>query len=182
MRRALAGVCLAVILVACGVGGRLSASEYADEIETLVATVSNRFAALEAEWSTQEPTIENTQSYWERRLAVRADLLDAVRALTPPDELIDLNETALDLYTRVSDAEIALADRVATYDDAAELEGMWDTPEGQVVLAALEDTYILCRATQAEFDATQDREGFGSMPWIPPEMKEVIQVAFGCPP
>ena len=54
--------------------------------------------------------------------------------------------------------------------------------QGQVVLVALEDTYILCRATQAEFDATQDREGFGSVPWIPPEMKEVIQVAFGCPP
>jgi hypothetical protein len=171
-----------VILLACGGRGRLSVSEYADEIEQLIATLASRFDALEAEWSTQEPTIEGAQSYWESRLAVRADLLDAVRALNPPDELIDLNETALGLFTRVSDAEIALAARVATYDDAAELEGMWDTPEGQVALAALEDVYILCRATQAEFDATKDREAFGSVPWIPPEMKEIIQVAFGCPP
>ena len=56
-----------------------------------------------------------------------------------------------------------------------------ETPEGQAAEAVLEDVYAFCRASQAEFDATGEREPLADVPWVPPEMKEIVSVAFGCP-
>ena len=57
-----------------------------------------------------------------------------------------------------------------------------DTPEGQAADAVLEEVFAFCRASQAEFDATEDREALEDAAWVPSEMKEVVKVAFGCPP
>ena len=182
MRSRWVGILLAAVLVACGGGGRLSVSEYAAATESLVATLTSRFDALQAEWSSKVPTLEGAQSYFDSRIEIRQDLLGGLRALEPPVELADLHETAIDLFTKVNTAEEALAARVAGFRNAAEFEQMWETPEGQAAQAALEDVLALCGATQAEFDATTDREAFGDLPWVPPEMKEVIHVAYHCSP
>lgn len=181
MRHVWAVTCLAVILVACG-GGSLTVSEYAEQAEDLVAVLEARFESLDTEWESQAPTVDGARSYWDRRLAVRAEFLKGVRALDPPEELADLHAAALDVFSRISAADEALAARVATFETLTEHRQWLDTPEGQASLAVLEEVFVLCRATQEGFDATGQRESLEEVPWIPPELKEVIKVAFGCPP
>jgi hypothetical protein len=57
-----------------------------------------------------------------------------------------------------------------------------NTAEGQAAEAVLEEVFAFCRASQAEFDATEERESLEDVPWLPPEMTEIVKVAFGCPP
>ena len=38
----------------------------------------------------------------------------------------------------------------------------------------------LCLEIQSKLDATADREIFAEVPWIPSEMKEVVDLVVGC--
>jgi hypothetical protein len=175
------GTFLAVTLMACG-GGSLTVAEYAAQTEELVAELAAEFESLDAEWESQTPGLEGARAYWERRLAARVKLLDGIRALEPPEEVTDLHATALDLFRRITRAEEDVAARVESFETAADLEQTWQTLEGQAAQTVLEEVFALCRAAQTEFDDTEDREALKDVPWIPPEMKEVIQVSFNCPP
>jgi hypothetical protein len=170
-----------VILVACG-GGSLTVSEYAAEAEALVAVLEARFESLDTEWESKTPTPEGARAYWDGRLAVRAEFLQGVRALDPPDELAELHAAALDVFSRITAADEALAARVATFETVTEHWQWVDTAEGQAAEAVLEEVFAFCRASQAEFDATEERESLEDVPWLPPEMTEIVKVAFGCPP
>jgi hypothetical protein len=170
-----------VILVACG-GGSLTVSEYAAQAEGLVAEMEARFASLDAEWYSQAPSAERARSYWDRRLAVRTVFLESIEALEPPAEIADLHAVALDVFSRITEADKALAARVATYETVTEHRQWADTPEAQALVAVLDEVFAFCRAIQAEFDATEKRESLQDVAWLPPEMKEIVKVAFGCPP
>ncbi len=175
------GTCLAVVLVACG-GGGLSVSEYAGQAENLVGVLEARFETLDTEWESSVPTLEGARVYWEGRLAARTELLEGVRALDPPDAVAELHSAARDVFSRITAADQALAARVATFETITEHWQWLETPEGQAAEAVLEEVFALCRASQAEFDATKSRESLKDVPSIPSEMTEVVSVAFGCPP
>ena len=175
------GTSLALILTACG-DGSLSAAEYAARAEALVSVLAAEFESLDAELGSQTPSLDGAQSYWERRLAARVKLLDGIRALDPPDELADFHAAALDLFGRINSAEEDVAARVGSFQTAADLERTWQTAEGQAAQAVLQEVFALCRSAQTTFDDTDNRESLKDAPWIPPEMKEIIRVSFGCPP
>ena len=181
MRHVWVGIWLAAILVACS-GDSVSVPEYAEQAEELVATMEAQFETLDADWEAAEPTVAGAQSYWDRRLAIRAEFLDGVRALDAPEEVADQHVAALDVFSRITAADEALAARVSTFDTITEHWEWVDTPEGQAADAVLEEVFAFCRASQAEYDATEQREALGDADWVPSEMKEVVKVAFGCPP
>ncbi len=171
--------CLAVVLVACA-GGRLTLSEYGERTEALVADLVEEIDAIDAEWKLQEPTVEGAQTYLEQRVGARVEFLEHLRDLEPPEQLAEMHEAAFDRFSALNAAEETLEASVATFETTAEIDQMWDSPEGLAALAALDGVIELCLATQTELDATQDRETFRDVPWIPNEMKEVVSVAFGC--
>ena len=172
---------LAMILAACG-GGSLSVPEYAEAAEDLVAEMVADFGALDAEWESQIPSVEGAQTYWEGRMQIRNEFLEGVQELDAPDEIAAMHATAVDLFKRITAADEALAQRVATYDTVTEHWEWVNTPEGQAADALLEEVFAFCRSSQAEFDATRDRESLEDVPWIPAEMEQAVKVAFGCPP
>ena len=174
-----AGACLVLVVAACG--GSLTLSEYAAEAEDLTTKVIVGLETLDAEWEAQAPTLEGAWVYWDRRVAFRVEFLEGIQALDPPNELTDLHETGLDIFSRLTAAEEALAARVDTFETVADLEQMWETPEGRAARAADEEGIAICHAAQAGFDVTEDRDALESVPWIPAEMKEIVRVAFGCP-
>lgn len=180
-RLACTGFLLAALLVSCG-GGRMTVSEYAAEAERLVATMQADFAAIDASWESQAPSVEAARDYWDRRLDIRADFLDGVRDLNPPDEIAGQHATALDLFTRITEADEDLAAYASSMESVTEHRQWLDSPEGAAMEAVLEEVYAFCRASQEEYDATAERESFEETPWLPPEMKDVVKVAFGCPP
>jgi hypothetical protein len=176
-----AAVCAVSLLATCCGGGSPSLAEYAEEGEELTTTVIAQIATLDAEWETQEPTLEGAREYWDRRVAVRVEFLEGIQELDPPDGLVELHETALDLFSRLVDAEEALAARVAAFESPTGPDGWWDTPEGRAARAVDEEAIAICQAAQASFDATQERQVLSDVPWVPSEMRESVRVAFGCP-
>jgi hypothetical protein len=82
--------------------------------------------------------------------------------------------------TRYTAAEEAYARRVGKVETAEEWDLLEETPEALAVSAVHEEMIAFCRARQAQFDATADREVFADVPWIPSEMQEVVTVLFGC--
>ncbi len=168
-------------LGACG-SGEMTITEYATEVEALVGDMTARFAGIDAEWTSQPPSVARAQEYWEARLEIRNDFLDGIGQLRPPEAVIDQHEAALAVFQRMTDADVALRDVVDEYDFIDDHWQWVDTPEGRAADAVLEDVFAFCRASQEEFDATEERESFEEMPWLPAQMKEVVRVAFGCPP
>ena len=181
LRRMRAWICLTVALGACS-GGTLAPSEYAEQAEGLVAEMEAQFASIDSAWETQVPTVDGARNYWEQRLEIRAEFLEGVRSLKPSEGIADQHAAALDVFERITAADEALAARVATFDSVTDHRQWVDTPEGQAAEAVLEDVFEFCRDSQEEFDATAGRESLEDVPWVPPEMKEAIKVAFGCPP
>jgi hypothetical protein len=180
MRNVLISVCLAASLGSCS-GGGPTLTEYAEQSEVLATTVISLLNALDAEWESQEPTLEGARDYWARRVQARVDFLEGIRALEPPDEVTDLHARGLELFSRLTAAEQAVADRVAASTSVPSHGYWWDTPEGRTARAIDEEAIAICRFAQEEFDATQEDSGLVDVAWIPTDRKEVVRVAFGCP-
>lgn len=181
MRRVWAGTCLAAMVASCG-GGTLTVSEYAEQVEDLVAVMEAQFASLDSQWESHAPTVDGARAYWDGRLEIRYEFLENIRALDAPAAVTDQHTGAIDVFTRITEADEALAARVATLEAVTEHREWLATPEGEASLAVLEEVYAFCRASQAEFDATEEGESFGVDSWLSPEMREAVRVAFGCPP
>jgi hypothetical protein len=172
-----AGALSAVLVTACSSG--LTMSEYAGEIEQMVQVVDDRIDSLDLTLE-GEPTLTDIQAYWSERMEARAEFLDGMSVLEPPDEAVDVHQIALEMIAAVVSQEQAMADYVAAATDAAEAAAVWDSPAGLAAREADGELVAFCAAVQESFDATAARDELADVPWIPPEMREVIRVTFGC--
>ena len=179
MRSIFAAACLALVVVSCG-DGELTLTEYAAQLEELVAAMNQEIDALDAELESQILTVEGVQSYLDAKTAVRHELLDGFEALAPPEEAAEMHAAALEMVGKLTSAEEDLARRVGDVETTEELNRLWDTPEGRAATAVDDEAVEFCQAAQAQFDATAEREVFDDVPWIPSELQEVVLVFFGC--
>ncbi len=74
------------------------------------------FAVLDTEWLSEAPTVARALDYWDGRLDVREQFLEGIQDLKPPERLLDQHTTALDVFTRITAADEALAATVADWD------------------------------------------------------------------
>lgn len=179
LRRIWAVVGLALVAAACG-GGSLSLSEYNEQGMAVVTEMEQRIYSLDAEWDSQTETVERARSYWEERLEARVAALEGFHALDPPDEIAELHEKGLGLFSELTAAEEALAVRVASFETVTERGQWWDTTEGMAVRAVDDKIEAFCQVFQAAYDATIERMILSDVPWIPSDMKEVVQIDIGC--
>ncbi len=179
MRRFLAGIVLVLVAAACG-SESLSLSEYNEQGMVLVMVMEEKIAALDTEWSANEPTVERARRYWIKRMEARDEALEGLEALEAPEELGDLLGHGLDLFVGQIEAERALAARVISYETVSGPDDWWSTPEGETVFALDEEINDFCRIVQARYDATLERAAFSDVPWIPSDMKEWVQIDIGC--
>ncbi len=175
MRRALAVGCLAVVLGGCG--GGVSLTEYAGTLEALATDMGEQFEAGDARMSTGTPTIEDAREVLAEALDVRGEFQEALTALDPPDEVADLHADLVDLHARIISAQEAFAARAETATGLEELE---QSTEGQAYRAMVAESVSVCQEFQARIDATADRDIFVDTPWIPGDLKEVVEATFGC--
>jgi hypothetical protein len=174
------GLWLTLALIGCG-SSELTVSEYAAEIEQLVVEMEAGFASIDANWEAQVPSVAGAADYWEKRLEIRNDYLESIEALDPPTEVQEMHESALAVFNKITDADEVLAAKVASLDVITEHWQWVDTAEGKAADEVLAEVFAFCRASQEEFDATEDLEQFEDITWLPAEMKQVVRVAFGCP-
>jgi hypothetical protein len=176
------------VILACAAGiaacssATLSLAEYAETVEGLVAGMEDGFLSIDGAWEAREPSAEGAAEYWGRRLEIRADFLESVRSLDPPDAILSMHRQAVDVFERITEADRALAARVATFSSIDEHWSWVETPEGRAADAVLEEVYAFCRASQDQFDLSEQAQALEDAPWVPAEMQQVVKVAFGCPP
>ena len=121
--------------------------------------------------------LEDTQSECQDNL----DNMPESLQYAPTGELLHERIDALD--SAMSDIEaIEPPDQWDEIDDLATLRQIWSTPSGQAARLADEKAVEICRAAQAAMDSTADRSAFVDMPWVPPELQEIVNVTFGCTP
>lgn len=177
MRRLVAAILVSgLALSACG--GESSLTEYASELEAAVAAMNGQLDELDAELS-ETSDIEQVKRYANERVAARYAFVRSFETLDPPSNVSDLHDAALGIMGRVADAESALADYVNEVNSVTEIDDFWSTPLGVAARSADAEAIELCLAAQAELDTTK-RANLAGVPWIPPELKEVVVVAFGC--
>lgn len=168
-----------LLIASAGCSGGLSLPEYAEEVETLVAEMNARLDQLEDDSKGQQD-LADVKLHAQERVAARSDFVDALRDLEPPGEASDLHGAALGIMERLTAAEGLLADRVMAMESTDGIDAIWETPEGVAARTADAEAVELCLAAQTQFDDTAARSELEGVPWIPPEMKDVVVVALGC--
>ena len=163
-------------LSACG--GEPSLTDYAAELEPAVTKMNARLDELDAELS-ETDDLDEVKEYARERVAARYAFVAFLDDLEPPSEVSDLHSTAEDIIGRLADSEAALADYVGELEPGSDIGDLWATPLGVAARAADAESIELCLAAESELD-TSERSELAGVPWIPPELKEVVVVAFGC--
>ena len=177
MKRTLAALLVSLsALSACG--GDSSLTEYATALESAVGEMNGRLDELDAELP-ENADLEQIRRYANERVAARYAFVGLLGELEPPREVSDLHDAAGDVMGRLADAESALADYVNSLDSATGVDDLWATPLGVAARTADQESIELCLAAQEKLD-TRERSELADVPWIPPELKEVVEVAFGC--
>lgn len=178
MRRITVTAALCAIgLASCG--GGLTLSEYAERLESALSVMNTRIDALDAQLE-DATSVDEALRLWDERIAAREALVEEFESLDPPENATELHEAALDILRRLTAAEAAMGVKAAEYEDVFDLGEIWNTPEGRAARAIDEEAIAICQAGQAAFDETADREVLADVPWISSELKDVVDVAFGC--
>ncbi len=176
MRNALAVGCLAVMLGGCG-GGGLSLTEYSERLQALASGMGEDFEELDDRMATGTPTVVDAQDVLSRAVAIRSEFHEELVALGPPEELADLHIDLVEVHARILVAQELWTSRAETATSLDELE---QSTEAVAYRDLTAESVAICAEFQARLDATTDREVFADVPWIPGEMKQVIDVALGC--
>jgi len=177
VRRAWVGICVTVIVVASGCGGGdMSLSEYVDEMNTIGARIAQQSEVVFAE-AEQIATPSDVNAMMERVQPIRIKVLEGFEGLDPPERVADLHRLISDWMAKIILAEEALAARASA---AASWEEFSQSSEMTAYRAALAEGKTVCADFQAKLDATAARGVFTDTPWIPGDLKEVVDAALGC--
>ena len=181
MRRTVAAAMLgALALSSCG-DEAMSLTEYSEEVAEVIAREDSKLDALGAEVAAAPEDVEMAQTYFDERVASYQRMASGIADLNPPEEASWLHNELERLVAKLLAAEEARAVFAATLVSVDELDQAWEGPEAQAIREAEFEAIELCRVAQQQIDATQDREALEGVPWVPPEMKEVVLVSFNCP-
>lgn len=180
MRRAWAGICLAIIVAGgCGDG---EMRDYVERVNAILDRAIEQYGELLASPQGEVFVAEGAQLAdftpqdlgvaLEQVAEIQAEAMEAVNAIEPPEDLTDLH----DLYFRELPIE-ELADRAGT---AADWEELSESPEMAAYRKGLISDKQVCTEFKAELDARTERGDFADTPWLGGEMTEIVDAAIGC--
>lgn len=186
MQRVWAGVfALVVVVAACG-GDEMTLTEYVDEVNVIIDRASDQYYDLVASPQGRvliadrdqlaDFTPRDLQAAFAGVRELEVGVRDAIEAIEPPEPIADLHHRLFD-FSLTLPVNDALAARAGTATDWEELS---DSPEMAAYRAQLAEDKQRCHDFQAELDATAARGAFVDTPWIPNELREVVDAALGC--
>jgi len=176
-RTLLAGAVLLITLAACG--GSMSADEYVEGLNDLVATTApDLVESLAVYEQIADPTMADWAAFVEREIAIRRVFGDGFDALDPPDAVADVHrlmDDAVDRGLVATEALIGVADTASSPEEAQQ------TPEFAEYQAANADgSSRVCRDAVAKLDElATSTEAFADQPWVS-NLGVSVRAAFGC--
>lgn len=181
MRSALLGLCLALTVTACS-DGELSLTEYVEQVDAIFDRGLQRYEVLisspyggvllaEGEQLAQY-TPQQLQAALEDLAEIQDEALETAAAIQPPEQIADIH----DLYFR----ELPIRELAVRAGTAADWHELSNSPEMARYRDALAGDRQVCEEFQAKLDATEERGVFVDTPWIPGEMKEMVDFSIGC--
>ena len=187
MGRGLIGLCVVLVVGACG-GAESPMTDYVERLNVIVEEARQQYGALVASVEgavlVADPehlsafTPQDLQTALGRVRIIEAGVEEATAAIDPPPQVADLHRLFFDFDSEFIAAQEAVAVRAGSARDWDELSA---TPEMAAYRATLAQDKRDCIAAQAEVNAiAEGRETFADTPWVPAELKEVFEVAFGC--
>ena len=173
---------IALLLGGCG-GGEMSMTEYGERMDAAATEASQRAEELfaDAVW-TANATPRQLQALLERGLReIRIPLQETVDAIDPPAQITDLHDLMWDWHSDFISVEEALVARVGETGNSIEgWTALSDSPEVAAYRSAIGEGKQICDGFQERLDATASADDLADTPWIPSEMKEVVEAALGC--
>lgn len=171
---------MAAALVSTSCSSAPSLTDYAADVDALVTTHNEGMDANDAWLDSQAETIERVHTYANRRMELRTSFLSELEEAKPPREAEDLHTAALATIRSLVDAENVVFSDAISAGSLDELGDLWATPAGQAARAADAQAIAICQAAEAALNSTEERQALVGMPWVPTELQEVVNVAFGC--
>lgn len=180
-RTAVLALCLSLLLCSCG-GGALSLTDYTERINTIEAEASEQGESLAASaLEIEDFAPQDLQTILERARIIRVEVDEAVADIDPPEQVADVHDLVFDWHADFIATEEALAVRAgSTPHTAAGWTDLSGSPEMDAYRSAIADGKQVCLEFQERLDATEARGTFADTPWIPGEMKEVVERMLGC--
>jgi len=180
-RIASSALCLVLLLCGCG-GSEMSLTEYTESINAAEIRASQQGEALAAEAEeVVDFTPQDLQAVLEQARVIRIEVDEAVDQVEPPEQISDIHNLIFDWHEEFITIEEALAVRAGTTPDtAAGWTELSDSPEMAAYRQAIAEGKQVCIDFQSRLDATEERGVFTDTPWIPGEMKEVVERVLGC--
>jgi hypothetical protein len=124
-----------------------------------------------------DPTLEDLENLFDRDVATRIGVEETFQELDPPREMADRHALLVEWLTRLADADAAALARIETV-------GSWEEFLRSAEYRTFEETLLggaeVCNRFQAGLDATAARGVFADTPWIPSDLKEVVDAVIGC--
>ena len=160
----------------------MSLTEYTEHINAVEVRASEQGKALADEADDiGDFTPQDLQAVLEQARVIRLEVEEGVDEIKPPEQIADIHDLVFDWHTEFITIEEALAARAATtpHTDAG-WTALSDSPEMATYRAAIAEGKRVCVDFQGRLDATEQRGVFVDTPWIPGEMKEVVERVLGC--
>jgi hypothetical protein len=156
----------------------MTLTEYVERLNGIVERARQQYEVLVAE-GTQltDFTPRDLQTALELVREIEAEVEEAIGAIDPPEQVGDFHHLLFDFDGNFVSAQEALAARAGS---AANWEELSQSSEMAAYRAALADDKQACADFQTKLDATEEREVFADMPWIPGELEEVVEALLGC--
>jgi hypothetical protein len=188
-----------VLIVSCGVallwgcgGGELPMTEYLERVDAIFERGILRYEALvtspEGEVllvgqgahlgfavrgsQLSDFTPRDLSLALERVAEIQDEALGAAAAIDPPEQIAEIHA----LYFR----ELPIHELAARAGTAADWDELSESSEMAAYRTAVAADVEVCLDFQAELDATAERGAFADVPWMPGELKEIVEYALGC--
>ena len=180
-RNASSALCVALLLCGCS-GSEMSLTEYTEFINAAEIHASQQGEALAAEAEEiVDFTPQDLQAVLEQARVIRIEVDEAVDQIEPPERISDIHNLVFAWHEEFITIEEALAVRAGTAPHtAAGWTELSDSPEMAAYRQAIAEGKQVCIDFQSRLDATEERGVFTDTPWIPGEMKEVVERVLGC--
>jgi hypothetical protein len=164
----------------------MSLTDYVDEVNVVIDRASSRYYSLVGSREGQVLIAERThlsdfapqdlQAALAEVRDLESDVRDSLEDIEPPEQVAELHQRLFDFSVSIPVLD-ALAARAGT---AVSWEELSESPEMAAYRAQLAEDKERCTDFQTELDDTSARGAFADTPWVPAELKEVVDAALGC--